>query len=319
MPTSASWHPKISFLRSGRLTIFVDELKQDVTFKWAFKHIRMINTPLVTICCTFTGLDMTVTGLGDGFMMKTALSRALAEAWERWWMIAITSRKFNHPYHFVTSSNGFAAGKTNREASDSSKKELIERHIFLLAWKERKGWKPLNLRAVFSKWFCLILERKGWRCTFFKINHRRLGSILAGLARHTKFGAVFDCAFCETHEVSRQAEMKLVFSLIRNAAFRENRQYGKEWQFPERGVPQDHDKFYGNPEHLSAFEFMDYGDSQRGVLESNDEDFKKIKTVLLYDADELPAVAFSSHESWLDLGWGKESIKGKNPWPHPLA
>jgi len=89
------------------------------------------------------------------------------------------------------------------------------------------------------------------------------------------------------------------------------------WELPRVAAPEDHLIFYREPKNQEAFSFLNDGKSQEGAVSIGDK--KLLQSKIIVSTSELPAVAISFNQQWEVLRWGLQSIKGENPWPHPLA
>jgi hypothetical protein len=118
----------------------------------------------------------------------------------------------------------------------------------------------------------------------------------------------------------RSSEARLLRSLLRSASVQSVSTLDPSWCLPESGAPADHLRFYRNPAHLEAFAFLgEPKASASGGEPGEGMRVEELSTELVTAVDGLPAVAYARHEAWTELRWGRASIAGGNPWPHPLA
>lgn len=296
---NSKWEFSWAMLRSGRANVLGRQLE------WKFTQRRLGFAPISMVQCEMRFDDIIVYGGAEAFFAKTALTKAFAEAWERLWCKIVSK---SEPIFY--SSNGFAAGPTDAVAMQRSKEELIERQLLITAWEEMFGWNKYLLRSSVAKLLRVFLESRGWSTDLFILQAEGYAA-LAAVARHENYGAVFDTCFRRN-----DSELKLMTSLIRSVMSLDM-VIEDTFILPEDGHPKDHAKFYLNKKNLEAFNFFDEDNKSFQMIELSKPQF--IKTRLLYSANEFPAVAVSYHEDWKQLNWGKNSVRGKNPWPHPLA
>ncbi len=218
----------------------------------------------------------------------------------------------------IRSSNGFAAGETMSDAASRSRSELLERAIFLEAWHSRKGWKAIWFRVAKNRLLAMSLWLRGWKTYLFEISSN-VGKVIACLLVNQRNGAVFDVRMVDEES---DAESLLLYSVIRSS-FTANRAT-KDFELPFDGKPEDHSQYYADVRNLGAFEFLT-NLVNRGrkdsceLVEIQLDDIDEIRTTSVVSVGSLPAVAFSQNPKWGPLTWGKASIRGANPWPHPLA
>ena len=121
------------------------------------------------------------------------------------------------------------------------------------------------------------------------------------------------------HKPSFKIEQKLITSLSKMVQIHEQIKPNKNFNFPLDGDPLDQMRFYRNVENLKALDFLTHENiSSDQLIELPCHDQTKSK-IIFEGSKTLPAVCFSYNEKWPKLTWGKNSIVGKNPWPHPLA
>lgn len=312
-----AWKPSHHFLKNGSAKFFCPIINKENSVFWSFTRIRLGKYPISFIQCKMSGFSTNSCGYGSSILINNALIASFAEAWERLWMLFLTSDN-NTQFGKFTSSNGFAAGATEKLAITSSRYELIERYLFLRAWHEMKGWQKYSANGFKSRFLSLILSANNWHLNLYKISDNNLGSTLAGLAYNKQFGAIFDCIYLQDKNKFKKNESKLLSSLIRSAALQSKYPLDMNWNLPEKGQPIDHSKFYRNPENSKAFDFLKNIESQKKNFIFMSE-YDNIKSKLILDVTNFPAVAVSYNDDWPELRWGTRSIMGENPWPHPLA
>lgn len=310
------WKPHLLFFRCGEFHFYSPWNRKTEPIQWNFRQIKKIAYPITVTQCEFDGFGIKMSGFGDGVFLKNSLIQSFAEGWERLWMRYLTQNR-NTLFPGLENSNGYAAGRTSKEALDSSKGELIERAIFLEAWAARRGWRPYQLRSVRSKMLKAVLKTQGWRTRFFLFSDKNLGVVLGGLIQHKQFGAVFDAAYTPDIFSRASVECKLLRSLIRCSPIKALATSDLNWSLPQDGAPQDHAKYYADPGNDRAFEFLDDPKSAEGIF--NLPNPSEIVSKIIVSTSEFPAVAVSFHSKWPQLQWGKQSIRGDNLWPHPLA
>jgi hypothetical protein len=287
----------------------------EVTVKWTFERIKRSDIGFSFVICRMNALDLHVEGQGYALYSMMALRQAFAEAWERLWVWHAAAGRTPGLEH-VTSSNGFAAGQTDERAIASARGELIERAIFLEAWRTRRGWRPAALTTLSARLLSRVVAAHGWKVTTFRLVGKHLGTVIAGLARHTSGASIFDTVYAPDQRSHKGSEAKLMRSLMRSAIFGST-SMPDGWTLPEVGVPEDHGHFYRDPANASAFDFLQDLRSMAGTITLAAPE--AITTRLVFSAGNLPAVAVATHPTWPQLAWGKRSIQEGNPWPHPLA
>ena len=160
------------------------------------------------------------------------------------------------------------------------------------------------------------MERSGWQIRLFELRSNA-GLVLCYFATHPKNGLAFDAtSICQSEDRASyaKAERDLLESVQRWIAIKPNQQPLSE--LAEKGTPIDHWRFYNDPSHNLAIDFLGEPQTSSVTLPSADS----VRTVVVTEAtDHFPAVAVSYHPDWPSLRWGRRSIEGKNPWPHPLA
>jgi len=310
------WKPDLLFFRCGEFHFHSPLIRKAEPIQWKFKQIKKTAYPITVTQCEFDGFGIKMSGFGDGVFLKNSLIQSFAEGWERLWMRYLT-QSGNTLFSGLENSNGYAAGRTSKEALGCSRGELIERALFLEAWTTRRGWRPYQPRSIRSKILRAIIKAQGWRARFFLFSDKNLGFVLGGLVQHKQLGAVFDAVYISDISLTSFFELKLLRSLIRCSPIKTLVASDLDWSLPQDGIPQDHAKYYADPGKTQAFEFLDNPKSAEGI--SNLPSPSEIISKIIVPASEFPAVAVSFHPEWPKLQWGKQSIRGDNPWPHPLA
>ena len=294
---------KISFFNSGS-TVWKNA-RYDVTIGWDFTRYTSAFMPFCFFECKMTAFGLVDFGYGCAWSESLAAEKAFSEAWERIWITqqnAKSSEKVN--------SNGFAAGWTTADAVRASRDELTERAILIQAWREQKGWQASRCYSSRGASLLIALRLKGWKSEFFNICSD-VGNVRACLLRHKKHGAIFDAAAGSSLNLIDQ---KLALSVSKNAFLSGVRPIS---ELPIVGGPEHHHQFYANAENLAAFQFL------RGLNLKTEKvwlgNSDAIETKVIVDSSNMPAVSYSTNKYWPELSWGRQSIKGNNLWPHPLA
>jgi hypothetical protein len=273
--------------------------------QWRFREYQSGSSIVALASCDLSVEGNVFRGFGDGIFLKTALKKAFCEAWER----------FHWNASLEASTNGFAAGYSANAALAAAKNELLERALLSKAWSSRAGWVLISRRGLIDKLLTQHLEADGWRVRLFGVEQVGLGSLIAGLAQHTARGAVFDCSFVPRFDSARRSRVKVMLSLIRQSVV-VNQEV--DLQLGYEASPEDHRKFYASPENSRAFDFLDSADLQRLTLDPLN-DVQLIESKIIFSVSGFPIVARATHPNWPSLAWGRQSISGVNPWPHPLA
>lgn len=208
-----------------------------------------------------------------------------------------------------SSTTGFAAAENLNEAIVYAKQELIERELLKRAWAFRRGWHQISRKNLLNKILITLLRLHGWEVSLYEVqSHFKKHTVLCGLAIHKNFGAVFDSSyFCGSY-----TEDKIINSLIRQIYFFKP---SNNVEFAEIGTPQDHKSFYANPKNLSAFDFLKSSE-QEAQIELDHVDEIQVE---IHSNEKMPVIAIASNSFWNSFSWGRQSIFGANPYPHPLA
>jgi len=302
-----TWSPNLKFLKSGQITIDIGSLKENIT--WNFNNLKSFLPGITNIECEINAFGVMAKGYGDGFSLHISLIKAFAEAFERAVMLAKCPE--------ASSSNGFSAERNQQLAIYSSRNELLERSILLEAWKNKYAFSFHHHKSITVKFYELFLKQRKIKLEYFKINSNA-GEVLAVLAQHSNGQCLFDSTYLVPMKKQTQdAERRLLLSVNRNLGVFDKCKLEAEWKLPEKGLPEDHRKFYLNPANKIAFDFLKKINSNENRLIL--PEVEKIKSEVIFEHPGLPVVANSHHTKWKKLEWGKCSIDGINPWPHPLA
>jgi hypothetical protein len=307
------WKPGLAFLRSQRSDVSLDN-GFNMPITWQFSEIGTARLPFHYIRCDMKLFEFETVGQGYSTSLVQAMRQALAEAWERMWL-RIPQKFYQIKNFYFSSSNGFAAGANSSAALDSARDELIERSVILMAWQNMTGWQPTRPKSLTFKLLRSALINDGWTVRLFKIEEVTFGPVLAVLATHPEKGSIFDSKTIGILPIAR-CESKLIHSIFRST-FAQSKFHHDKNALPDSGGPQDQAAFYRNPSAIQAFEFLDEIEAQQGIIELPDP--QSIREKILFATASMPAVAVATHSKWPVLSWGKESIAGKNSWPHPLA
>lgn len=317
-PETHVWNPSVFWLRQGQARLNIPNSTRSESITWSFLTMPLQYAPITLVECKMSGFGISVSGFGDGMLIKGAMIRAFAEAYERLWMLHLGD-ELNDLFGSkgITSSNGFAAGPTAESALSNSRGELMERALMIEAWQSMRGWNRYSLTSALSKALAAVLEFHGWKIQTFHLREKDLGSALVGIARHPQHGATFDSKWIPANQTAKQVELKLLRSILK--IVRKKPVHSSEHSdFPEKGIPNDQARFYSDLSHCAqAFSFLENSSDQNEVITLSEPE--KIISKLVIEATLFPAVAVSAHHNWTPLTWGKQSIRGKNPWPHPLA
>jgi len=308
------WKQKRIFFTKRKATYIADDGKSYL-IEWEFSKIT-VPGPLSLVNCKMIGFGATSFGSGDNLFFRKSLVQSFAEAWERLWVMRVERGDFARQGLTASSSNGFAAGPTNESALSHAQGELIEREAMRKAWSTKNGWCSVeSFPSVEEKLLSVWLKSKGWRISCYRIFDEPLGQVYAGFAFNENFGAVFDSIFQSGRQPRKLLRKgKLIRSLVKSSLLAGKMKPISE--LPHNGQPSDHSAFYRDPKHLEAFRFLGSLNQENNKL----FDLEQIATTLLCSVTKnFPAVAYSINPRWQGLQWGKKSISGGNPWPHPLA
>lgn len=276
---------------------------------WTHHTIDVGKYPISLIRCTIESSIGTSTGYGESFFPKKAIDKSLSEAWERQHLIYIKNNLPDLRDKTGGYSNGFAAGKNINESRLRAKFELIERYVFIQAWKNMSGWYAHFLLSSRAKVISKLLAVNNWHCRFFELRANKY-VIIAGLAVHKEYGAVFDSTLNLNIKL---AEIKIILSLIKGISIREK---SNEVGALISDDPNSHGKFYGDPKNLVAFNFLNNATTNSISYDIDEDDFKYIDFKL---SPKMPFVSVAWNEKWPPIQWGDNSISGNNQWPHPQS
>lgn len=249
--------------------------------------------------------DGTFTSYGYSVERSKSLAKLKSynEAIER-----LSFKKLNK-HRKYSSTTGFAASKDLNKAIENAKQELIERELLKRAWACRIGWHQISGKSVLNKILITLLRLQGWETSLYEVqSHLKKHTIVCGLAINKKFGAVFDSSyFCGPY-----TEDKIINSLIRQIYFFKP---SRDIELSEKGTPHDHKSFYASPKNLSAFDFLK-SPNRKIQIELDHVDEIQVE---VYHNQQMPVVAIAHNPFWNSFNWGRQSIFGTNPYPHPLA
>ena len=311
---SNNWNPCNKFLNSGKAFFFRQIENKEYEINWKFT-IYNSKSPFSLVKCEIQGFSVRAQGFGDDIRVDVAFKKGLAEAWERLWMFRLSTLKLNY-YPNIKNSNGFASGRTVKEAINSSKNELIERKLFMASWEDFGSWTPYKLKHLFSKLLSTFFKKNGFELHFYKINNN-LGEFIVGCSR--KRGLYFDSIFFD-EKYYKESERKLLGSLMRS--------FWKEEIFSldscvdietlkSSSDMSDHIRFYLNPNNHSVLR-----DISLSAIDGNKiiiRDIEKINTIVVTETSAFPAVAYSFNPRWQNISWGKDYFENRSvKWPHPL-
>ncbi len=290
-----TWNPTEEF--------FSKEAAENIT--WKMKRYTAFDFPLKFFECKMQGFETEVSGYAVADKTEIATKKAFAEAWERLWF-----HKQSKESKEISNTSGFAAGSTNEMAQQNAKEELIERAVLMRAWQSQAGWQKGKFSTLKCKYIQFALYLKGWSIEVYDLDSSQ-GTVKCLFAKHTKLGLIFDSCFANDKS---QCEKKLLYSILKNIYLPKLEPLER---LAEYAKPLDHARFYADPENLPAFNFLKSKENVPAYFELENPEL--LQTTLLYKAGNFPAVALCQHPSWPKISWGRASIQGKNPCPHPLA
>ena len=236
---------------------------------------------------------------------EMAMKKAFAEAWERLWFL-----KQNKTEPELSNTSGFAAGEDSKMAITNAKHELIERAVLMSAWQNQIGWRSVKFSSFKTKFTQFALFLKGWRLEIYDLDSSE-GIVKCLFAKHTHYGFIFDSCYVVKKIPSEQ---KLIYSILKNIFLP---RLAPIENLSETAQPIEHARFYSDPKNLSVLDFLKSAKDSEFKFQLENPDL--IQARLLHEAGTFPAVAFCQHPTWPKISWGRSSIQGKNPWPHPLA
>ena len=250
-------------------------------------------------------------GYGDSLLRSSARAKAHGEAWERLWLA-----KLSQEQEGSLSSNGFAAGKTESDAHHAARMELIERAALLEAWREPRRWGSVRIHLSYSPLKASLIRFFGWSIEIFQILNQEGIYVLAGLCTHPTKGAVFDTSAGTSYQALSKKIMSSLLRQVLLSSAKTSQSPKTMESLPHRGEPADHASFYLEPAHLLAFEKIRNSEHLASCTLAG---MNKIQIQTLPTPPGAPFVARATHPDWPQLTWGKQSIQGENPYPHPLA
>lgn len=309
------WRADFKFFRKELTPFYNPFSKKEENVEWHFSILPSKKIPLRFVRCDMKGMGVTSSGFGDSIFLKTSMVQAFAEAWERLWMHFLCIHELPS-LPAIKSSNGFAAGQTVEQALKNSKSELIERAMLLEGWQNKTGWQCATLTDWKARLMRIYVGARGWKTSFYKLEDGHLGSVLVGFGEHSDLGLVCDAVFIGFNN-QKIGELKLMRSLLRCEIDDNRTNTSTEWIFPEIGNPADQHRFYRDPANKKAIDFLPLEQTITDTL--NMPKIDSITSKLIIGVTQFPPVAVSFNPSWPQLVWGRQSIQGKNPWPHPLA
>ncbi|MBI4925719.1 MAG: YcaO-like family protein [Bdellovibrio sp.] len=218
------WKPALSFFRRQTHSFFNPLTTSKEVITWQLKQISTKLMPISLSLCEIKGLGYSAFGSGESFWLKHAFEKAFAESWERLCLSYLSNHANKKLSEHISSSNGFAAGRDVKQALKNSREELIERAVFMNAWKHQIGWNPYALHKIQSKMIEKLFNKFEWKFKFFKITDQHLGSVLTGFAFHSSFGCVFDCCYNGEDKIS---ELKVIRSLGKSIIIQSNAEIKK--------------------------------------------------------------------------------------------
>jgi len=170
MDKCGSWNPSFAFLRRGRAQFFDKKTNKAEEVCWEFTNFPTTSFAISPVLCRIEGFGLKAKGFGDGLMLKNSMIQAFAEAWERLWMYRSDRDGPGVGLPRITSSNGFAAGRSAEDAIRRSKLELIERSVLLTAWRRMEGWRSHAVESWSVKLAAKAATRRGWEIHFYILN-----------------------------------------------------------------------------------------------------------------------------------------------------
>ena len=297
------WNPSYAFLSNGIAQTSVNGKSEEI--RWRFTSYGPgTKLPIRLLRCHLEGFGTSAVGIGDSWSFKGAAMKSLAEAWERLCM---------HVYKRDESDSDawYASGRTVGEAMAKARNDLVERKLLIESWQHQQGWFPYSLEDFVATEMVSSLDRRGWSVNVHALKSQDHEIVLAGRAIHRQYGTAFNTQYLS----STQDEVKLLRTLIRRIASAEIYERQDDWELPDEGRPEDHAIFYQYPANARAFYFVDNCVKTPISLPNKQE----ISVEMICDRGEMPPVARARHQDWGSLSWGRQSIRERNLWPHPLA
>jgi hypothetical protein len=303
---------KMLFQRNVELEI----AKKKVLLSWQFNEVKLNPYRVCYYECLLSDSLNTSAGYGEGPNFFSAIHRSFSESAERYIFdhFEIFFEKIKRP----TSTNGFAAGPTERFARHRSKLELIERKVVSDAWYLEYGWLAISLPERYAADFL----KHGFEVRVYEIINDSTCRVLAGILYHSKLGIYFD----SVSDLKKDAMnlTRIMLSLKKGASILS----AKRDSLPQRTYlnvderPETLGEFY----HRSGLENMwkhfishtTIGDPKSCVKVSSQTN--EIRTLTLLDESKyFPCVTYSYCSSWPALKWGRRGMYGSNPWHLPLV
>lgn len=312
---SSRWSLDLGLIRQGSTRVVSPVSRKTEDLNWSILALPTKFLPISVVECRLSGMGFTAHGYGDSLLYTASLTQAFAEAWERLWFDALADSSSAKAE--FQSSSGFASGPTPDDARAFARSELIERAVFLSAWRSRTGWAKSEPVGLLNQMLIVTLQTLGWEVSIFRLSEVWLGDVLCGLATRRQGGILFDSCHQRPGRSNGGTQTKVLRSLLRTAIVLEQSPAAYA-PLPERGDPLSHRNFYMNPENLAAFDFLSKTEDPSERIEIGGYD--AIESKVLVDIAGFPCVAAAANPRWPRLSWGRESIPaGGNEWPHPLA
>ncbi len=182
-----------------------------------------------------------------------------------------------------------------------------------------RGWNHLP-QPWYVRPFVNEVENNGWQIDYFLIRYAQLGNVLAILARHNVFGALFDVRYIDYKNPGFSDYFKITHPIIYNANLSTEIESTLPFNVAFSDDPLAHHKYYRNPAHLSAFNFLDAVKKSCLISEISDStSIRDFQYETYKYSRQLPVVVRAINPGWTDFQWGTQSILGENKWLHPLA
>lgn len=311
----ATWSPSLAALRKGAATAVIRGRDTPATVQWQFTELRR-RLPLgATVACKMTVDGEAVAGYGDRLLRHGACVVAFAEAWERFHLDHVTAEVLQDAPP-PSSSNGVAAGPTDAAALEWARRELVDRTLFLSAWQTMTGLNPIERTGFAASALAAMISSQGWTPRLYAVSSPDVPeTCIAAFAFHPTFGLAFDSLATGPWEHPATATRRAMALLLRVVDYR-TRIHAPGFELPIDGGPEDHARFYTDPGRAAEVRDL-LGAFRPGQVRLATPG--ATRSVLLWSAGEFPAVAYAYNKSWPRLLWGRRSIEGTNPWPHPLA
>ncbi len=304
------WTPKTEFLSRGYL-----KLSENLEITWRFSKI-VFGKKFLYMQCKLSCCGQEFFGYGDSFIQKNATIQAFAEAVERF-VFSSSKQLFKELFDIkVTSTNGFAAGRTVDEAIYRAYGELVERAVLLKSWQIPNTWVAIQEKNYLLKIAKIVFWFQGWHLQVFSAESLDQDRVFVAFASHKIYGIVFDSVFCDVKKANASLK-KLLTSLFKGIFRNQKQNIPKDWHFPVKGEPLDHWKFYRLPENIKAFGFIEASKEKKDFIELPRKDESRAFIIDIHK--ELPFVAYCCNANWPHLSWGRCSMSIDQKWPHPLS